>query len=222
MKLSRFHKFLIGSFVLVLIDQCTKIIVKKNMMPGDEYQLLGKLFRIRMIENKGAAFGVTLKGVFGISEHSAKVALTVFSLAAILLILYLLYKFSKGGHRTGFALALILGGGIGNLIDRIFYGVWFAERNLDESYPEALFHGRVVDMLYIDIWHGALPEWIPFWGGNTYAFLPIFNVADVGISIGILVILFMQFAGAGKKKGKENKPAENNDREIEELPPGNN
>jgi signal peptidase II len=53
-------------------------------------------------------------------------------------------------------------------------------------------HGRVVDMFYIDIWQGVLPESIPIFGGSYLFLWPIFNVADAAISVGIVVILIYQ------------------------------
>jgi len=86
-------------------------------------------------------------------------------------------------------IAMILGGAVGNIIDRMFYGLWFAEMN---NYEGGFLFGRVVDLFYIDIWDGFIPNWIPFIGGEYYAFWPIFNVADTGISIGIISIILFQ------------------------------
>ena len=53
-----------------------------------------------------------------------------------------------------------------------------------------MFHGNVVDMLYFPIWNGALPEWLPLFGGKQFSFFdPVFNVADVAISTGIGILI---------------------------------
>jgi signal peptidase II len=84
----------------------------------------------------------------------------------------------------------VLGGAIGNIIDRVFYGVWFAALNPD-TYPNALFYGRVVDMFYFDLWDFRWPDWVPLVGGSQTS-TPIFNLADAAISVGIVVILIFQ------------------------------
>ena len=81
-----------------------------------------------------------------------------------------------------FFLALILGGAVGNIIDRVFYGVWFSGMNW---YEGGLFHGRVVDMFYLDFYEGEI------WGMNVNL-LPVFNIADLAISIGIITVIVFQ------------------------------
>ena len=84
-------------------------------------------------------------------------------------------------------LSLIVAGAIGNLIDRAFYGILFAPIN---HYSGGWLLGQVVDMIYIDLWQGFLPSWIPLWGGTYVALWPIFNVADMSITIAILLLIF--------------------------------
>jgi signal peptidase II len=54
------------------------------------------------------------------------------------------------------------------------------------------FHGQVVDMFYIDIWEGFIPEWVPLMGGSYTALWPIFNIADASIFVGVGIILTFQ------------------------------
>ena len=54
-----------------------------------------------------------------------------------------------------------------------------------------LLHGKVVDMFYMPIWGGFYPDWIPFFGGKPFLFFQsIFNLADLAITAGIVMILF--------------------------------
>jgi signal peptidase II len=54
-------------------------------------------------------------------------------------------------------------------------------------------HGKVVDMLYFPIWQGIYPPWLPLLGGKEYFFFkPVFNIADVSITTGVLNILIFQ------------------------------
>jgi signal peptidase II len=96
------------------------------------------------------------------------------------------------------AIALILAGALGNIIDSVFYGVLFSSSSgqvatflpADGGYS-SFFHGRVVDMLHFPIWKGVLPDWIPFFGGRFFTFFePVFNVADMAISTGIGILIF--------------------------------
>jgi signal peptidase II len=80
---------------------------------------------------------------------------------------------------------LIFAGAIGNIIDSVFYGVFFGY--------EKLLHGRVVDMFYFPIIEGHYPQWFPVWGGEEFIFFrPVFNLADASISVGVIIIFLFQ------------------------------
>ncbi len=211
---SRYRYFWLA-FGVVLLDQLVKLAVKFTMRPYEEVKLLGDFFRVNFIENKGAAFGLTIADIFqkigvSLTEDRAKMALTMFSVIAIIVIVYLLQRSQQAKTRLPVFLALILGGAIGNIIDRIFYGVWFAGIN---DYEGGLFHGRVVDMFYIDAYHGEV-------FGMQVDLLPVFNIADGAIATGIIAIiifqrrLFRQYQAeddpnATKPETEENQVAEN-------------
>jgi signal peptidase II len=77
---------------------------------------------------------------------------------------------------------MILAGAVGNLIDCLFYGIYFHEA--------PFMQGRVVDMFYFPLIVTTYPEWFPFWGGEQFIFFsPIFNFADACISVGVVAIL---------------------------------
>lgn len=175
------------AFGVVLLDQLVKLVVKFNMQLWEDIPVLGDTFRINFIENKGAAFGLTIADLFSrigipMEEETAKVLLTVFSIVAVVVIAYLLQQVRKHPSRLPFYLAFILGGAIGNIIDRVFYGVWFAGMNW---YEGGLFHGQVVDMFYFDLFQGEV------WGMELNLF-PVFNIADLAITIGIIAIIIFQ------------------------------
>jgi signal peptidase II len=173
--------------MVVIIDQVVKLGVKLTMQPYEEVRVLGDFFRINYIENKGAAFGLTIRDLMAkvgvsMSDETAKLSLTMFSILAVVVILYLLQRVRDSRTSLPYFLALILGGAIGNIVDRAFYGVWFAGIN---DYEGGLLHGRVVDMFYFDLVHGNVL-------GLELNLLPVFNVADAAITVGIIAIVFFQ------------------------------
>ncbi|TAE54164.1 MAG: lipoprotein signal peptidase [Bacteroidetes bacterium] len=188
------RKFFLLAGVIIVVDQLSKILVKLNMQLGDEIQVLGNFFKIYFIENKGAAFGLTIPKILSgvgveMDDVTGKLILSLFSIAAVCAIGYILYRISTHKSPLPYFVAMIFGGALGNIIDRTFYGTFFSSIN---QYEGGIFHGRVVDMFYFDIWKGQIPEWVPIWGGDYTALWPIFNVADSSISIGIVVILIFQ------------------------------
>ncbi len=162
--------------VIVLIDQAAKLFVKGfdipflhlfrlGMQPGASLPVIGDFLRITFIENPGMAFGIDVGG---------KLFLTIFSIAASIGIFVYLFKIRQEALIIRLALALILGGAIGNLIDRVFYGVIFGEGSL--------FYGKVVDFIDVDFFN------IDFLGYHINRF-PVFNVADSSVSIGVVLLL---------------------------------
>ncbi|MCX7652053.1 MAG: signal peptidase II [Bacteroidia bacterium] len=193
MKLS--HRFLLIVAAALLADQATKLYVKLSYPLGHEMRWIGNWLKFHYVENPGAAFGLSLSGLFQgadgrVAEVGPKVLLTFLSIAITIGIGYYLYRLIREDHRLLIPSGLIIGGAIGNLIDRTFYGVIFAGRNY---YEGGWFQGHVVDFIYIDIWQGVVPEWVPIWGGEYMALWPVFNIADSCISVGVAWLLLLSF-----------------------------
>lgn len=167
------------SLVLVVIDQLTKVWVHTAMVTGESIPLIGTLLRLTYTTNPGMAFGL---------ELGSKLFLTLFSIVATVLIVVYLWVVRKGPWGYRLSLALIIGGALGNIIDRVFYGVL----GISGDGTGALFHGEVVDFIHVDLWRGYLPEWIPFFGGNFLSLFPIWNVADMAIVVGVAAIILFQ------------------------------
>jgi len=185
--------------LILLIDQISKIYIKTHFALGDEYQVFN-WFKIYFVENDGMAWGTKISDFISfISDRTAKIALTVFRIVAIVGIGYwLLDATKKNSPRILLlAIAFIFSGALGNIVDSVFYGVLFNDSHGQiatflpkEGGYDGLLHGRVVDMLYFPLWKGYLPEWIPFFGGQFFTFFePVFNVADMAISTGFVMLL---------------------------------
>lgn len=161
---------------IVLLDQITKLLVKGFTLPiiqyyhegmqlGQSIPIIGDFLRLTFIENPGMAFGI---------EISGRLFLALFTLFASIGILYYIYRVRHEQFIIRLTLAIILGGAVGNLIDRIFYGVIFGEA--------PLFYGKVVDFIDVDFFH------IDFLSIHMDRFA-IFNVADSAVTIGIVLML---------------------------------
>jgi signal peptidase II len=112
----KFH-FLIALFVVVL-DRLAKLAVERNIPLHDGIQIIPGFFRLTHLENRGAAFGL-----FADSPSPWKIGtLVLFSVIALIVVSTLLWKNSHTMSTTGVGLALILGGAVGNLWDRLTAG----------------------------------------------------------------------------------------------------
>ena len=178
-------------FIILLVDQISKIYIKTHFVLGEEVEVLS-WFKILFIENEGMAWGTKIPGEFG------KLFLTLFRIAAVGGIAWWLADVIKKRSSTILiaAVALILAGAAGNIIDSVFYGVVFdsSEHQVATAFSAnpygTWFHGKVVDMLYFPIWSGILPSWLPIWGGTYFTFFnAIFNIADMAISTGVGMLL---------------------------------
>lgn len=181
------------TFFIVLTDQITKILVKgihipylginiEGMQLYESFSVIGDFFRITYIENPGMAFGID----FG---EKAKLFLTLFSLIASIAITYYLIKHKDEKITLRLPLAMILGGAIGNLIDRMFYGVIYGEA--------PLFYGKVVDFLDFDFFNISL-------FGYTYDRWPIFNIADMSVTIGVILLIILHRETREEKETADN------------------
>lgn len=171
-------KVLFLSFFIILLDQATKLLVKgfsvpflglnyEGMYHGQRISVSGDFFRLTFIENPGMAFGFDPGLDF-------KFYISLFSLVASVGLFVYIYMVRHQKLSLRIALAFILGGAVGNLIDRIFYGVIY-------DYAP-LFYGRVVDFFDFDFFNVTI-------FGRSYERWPIFNIADAAVTIGVLVLI---------------------------------
>ncbi|CAG5070108.1 Lipoprotein signal peptidase [Dyadobacter sp. CECT 9623] len=202
--------FLLLSFLLILVDQTSKLLVHKYMEPGFSGQiaLIGNWLKLHYVLNPGMAFGMQLGHEYG------KLFLTLFRLVAMVAIGGYMIHLARAGASKGllWALSLILAGAVGNVIDSTFYGVFL--ENAPYGSPTPWFHGQVIDMIFVDFWEGFIPEWVPVWGGQYYS-TPIFNIADSCIFIGVCSILIFQGSFHSHGPDEEDRQTEDTAKETE-------
>ena len=178
--------------LLILVDQIIKFWVKTHLAVGQTVPLLGQWFNLHFVENEGMAFGIS----FG--QQIGKFVLSLVRIVLVGLLCWYFAVFVKRGKMDGVVLTifcLVIAGAIGNIIDSMFYGIFFTESNflqVAEWSPghgyAPFFFGKVVDMFYLKLF--PIPEKFPLWGGSWF-FPAIFNFADACITVGIfLAIIF--------------------------------
>ena len=111
---------ILGGWVaaIVVVDQITKAIVDRTMPLHHSIPIVDGLFNFTYVRNTGAAFGIFA----GSHEVFRRPFLIGVSIVAIGFILVMLKRLREDATGLATALAFILGGAIGNLIDRIVYG----------------------------------------------------------------------------------------------------
>ena len=139
--------------MVILADQLSKIWIKNNLILWESREILGSFIKFSHVKNPGMAFGISV-GEFGI-------VVTILSFAATLFIAYFHWQERFNHPLIVIGLALILGGAIGNLIDRS--SIFFMEH-----------YKGVVD--FIDVGIGT-SRWYTF------------NIADSAVTVGIVLYL---------------------------------
>jgi signal peptidase II len=126
---------LILSAIIILLDRLTKNWIIKHIRPGSAIPIIPKVFRLTHVLNLGAAF--SLLATF--PPNAVRIGLIVFSILAAIIVLAMLWRTGRTFSLTSIALALIFGGALANLYDRI------------------RFH-HVVDFLEVHIYHYHWPD----------------------------------------------------------------
>lgn len=175
-------RLLFVSFLVVIVDQVTKLWVKgipgihlNGLYPGEKIPIIGNLFSITLVENPGIAFGITFGSEF-------KLLLSIFTLLASIGLFVFFFKIRNKSFGLKLSIALILGGAVGNLIDRLFYGILYGYA--------PVFYGKVVDFFNLNLF-------------NIYLFKStignyVFNIADLAVTAGMISLLLVI-----RKKNKE-------------------
>ena len=152
---------LIPIFVIIL-DQFSKIVIKNywidNNLFFSKINIFGDYVRFIFIENPGIAFGI--------DTSNYHIYITILTILAILFISIYYYRCILEKNYERYCLSFIIGGAVGNLLDRIFVFI-----------PSMKYNG-VID--FIDL------------GFNNFRWYT-FNIADASITIGIIIYLYQTY-----------------------------
>ena len=111
--------FYLIALAVVFLDQATKLVIIQTIQYGQAIAIIPGLFNIVFVLNPGAAFGFL--GTLSASVRNP--LFIVISVLAVVLIVFYHARYLGSNRRVSFALALVLGGAAGNLIDRLRYGM---------------------------------------------------------------------------------------------------
>lgn len=150
------NKVYLTSVIVLLIDQIVKLLIKTNMNLNEEISIIPNFFSIQYLKNTGAAFSIL---------ENQTILLAITSIICISVIIYYLKKEENLTTAMYLSFGMVLGGILGNLIDRIVYQ-------------------EVIDFLSFQIFN--------------YNF-PVFNIADIGITIGVLLLIIIYISRDIKK-----------------------
>ena len=157
-------RLLIISLLVILLDQLSKTAVVYYLQMGESTPVLGNFFRLTYILNPGGVFG---------SKLGSQNFYTIISALALIVTFWFFFKTKSGETWLRMGLCMVLGGAVGNLIDRLRFG-------------------EVVDFLDFDFFNISLPPlkvlFFNFPGFHLDRW-PVFNLADSFVLIGIVLII---------------------------------
>jgi signal peptidase II len=147
----------IAAAAIVVVDQITKAVVVSNMSEGQTIPVIDGVLHWTFVRNPGAAFSLFTQVPW------------LFTILASLISLWIISQARKlTSLAQAWCFGAILGGALGNLIDRFFRA---------PGGPS----GHVVDMIDLRVW-------------------PVFNVADMGVTLGALALVIVSWREERSKK----------------------
>ena len=157
-KIGRILVPLVSVLCIVGLDQLVKYLTIQYLSDGREVKILGDALVLTYVQNRGMAWGLFQNG------QVVFVILTPIAIAAVIF-LYVRTPWEIEYRPIRIAEVMLVGGALGNLIDRIFRY---------DPVDGSLFHGYVVDMIYIKAIH-----------------FPVFNVADIFVTLSFVAMMLL-------------------------------
>ena len=170
-----YKKLIVPSLILIVValaDQLTKMWAVADLAEGEIYQVLGNFFQFKLIYNDGGAMGTNFGGP----------AFYLISAIAILILVFYFIYVNRSQKFIANSMALIAGGAVGNIIDRVQAGrvVDF----IDVDFFDFNMFGRVIDRWWT------------------------FNIADAAITVGIIILMIFILFFPKHLQENESAPAE--------------
>jgi len=150
--------------VVCISDQLSKFWIRNTILEAETVVVLQNYFNITHLRNRGGAFGIFPR------QQYLFVLLSFVTIAAIA---YFYWGYTPKRHTCKIAVGLVLGGALGNLLDRMVF---------DRG--------------------GCVTDWLDlYWGSHHW---PAFNIADMAISVGVFMLLYILIvrAEAGSTRGE--------------------
>ncbi len=163
------------AIAVLILDQLTKTIALAGLLPSQPVEVLGSFLKWNLVFNEGGAFSSSLgSGTF----------YTFASILVTILILIILARDAGKNMLLDYSLALVVGGALGNLADRLHYG-------------------QVIDFIDVDFFDISLkPAKLLFFHFPGYHLTrwPVFNIADSAVSVGMVLIIIALIFDSRKKE----------------------
>tara|TARA_B100001996_G_scaffold378565_1_gene362927 strand:- start:629 stop:1111 length:483 start_codon:yes stop_codon:yes gene_type:complete len=140
----------------IFLDQISKILIRNNVDQYSDIKLIGEYFILTNVENSGAFLGMGSD----FSPIIKMIFLLILPVIVLTCIIIYVYRDKEIDKISLIGFSIIIGGGIGNIFDRIMYG-------------------SVTDFLFINL-------------GGIFK-TGIFNIADLAVTTGMILILLMSF-----------------------------
>lgn len=162
------------SVLVFVLDQITKQIAVSYLATLERYQVWGNLVQFTLVFNEGGAFSTRL---------GSPLFYAITSIIVIAFVIGFLYREAGQNKVLDLALSFVIGGALGNLIDRLRFG-------------------SVVDFIDVDFPDIHLaPGKFLFWDFPGYELIrwPVFNIADSAVNVGMVLIVAVLLFGSKKK-----------------------
>lgn len=149
-------------FGLLILDLVTKALIAKFMYVGQSITLIPDFLYITYVRNTKAAFGSAFGLEKVLSDNAIRIIFLIITVIAVCVFCYLLYRLRKRHILMRISIALIISGALGNFVDRLVF-------HYVRDFVEFVFFGCNLPLL-----------------GKSF---PVFNVADIGLTVGVILFL---------------------------------